>query len=115
MNPIKRKAISFLTEAVYKEIEALEPESACAKQLSEITDIDATMAEEIEKICDTATLGEMTKVFLLLRQQKTASVQEEKTIKNNLNLLAEKLVKQAEAKSGPLRLSKICRHLFSEL
>ena len=115
MNPIRRKAISSLTEAVYKEIEALDPESAYAKQLSEITDINATIAEEIEKIYNIATLGEMTEAFLLLKRLKIASVQEKKTIKNNLSRIAEKLVRRVEAKSEPLRLSEICQHLFSEL
>ena len=115
MNPVRRKIASFLTEAIHKEMEALHPESACAKQLSEITDINATIAEEVEKICNIASLGEMTKAFLLLRRLKTASVQENESIKNNLSSMAEKLVGRVETKSGTLRLSEICRHLFSEL
>ncbi len=107
--------VSFLTEAAHKEIEALSPESPYAKELHEIENVDTVIAEEIEKVCNVATLGEMTKAFLQARRLKIVSVQEKESIKNELGCIAEKLVERAEAKSGPLRLAKICRHLFSEL
>ncbi len=115
MNPIRRKAISSVTEAAYKEIEALDPESVCAKHLSEIEDVDAVIAEDVGKICKAATLGEMAKAFMYEKQLKRASGQEKKRIEEELNDVAEQIVRRAESKSGPLRLSKVYEHLFSEL
>lgn len=115
MNPIRRKMASFLTEAVHKEIEALSPESPHAKELNEIENVDTVIAEDVGKICDVATLGEITKAFLLARRLKIVPLQEKDSVKTDLHNMAEKLVKRAEDKSGPLKLSKTCRHLFSEL
>ena len=114
MNPIKRKMASFLTEAVHKEIDALSPDSPCTKELNEIEDVDTIIADEITKICNEATLGEITKASLLARRLRIVSVQEKDSIKNDLNRMAEKLIKRAESKSGSLRLSKIYQQLFSE-
>ena len=115
MNPVRRKLVSSLTEAVHKEIKALSPESPYAKELHEIGDVDTIIAEEIEEICDAATLGEMAKAFLQAGQLKIVSVQKKDSIKNELSRIAKKLVERTEAKSGPLRLAKIYRHLFSKL
>ncbi len=113
MNAVRRKMASFLTEAVTQEIGAMSPESPYVKELHEIGDIDTIIAEEVDTICNIATLGEITKAFLLVRKLKTASVQKKELTKNDLDQIAEKLVSRVEAESGPLRLSKICRHIFS--
>jgi hypothetical protein len=103
---------SFLTEAARKEIEALSPDSPYAKELHEIGDVDTVIAEEIEKICNIATLGEITKAFLLVRQLKTASLQEKEAIEHELSKIAEELVRRVETKSGRLRISNACRRLL---
>ena len=115
MNPIRRKMASFLTEAVHKEIEVLNPESPYAKILHEIGDVDAIITDEIDKICNTANLGEITEAFLLVRRLKASSVQDKEAVKNDLNNMAEKLIRRVETKLGPLRLSEVCRYLFPEL
>jgi len=112
MNPIRRKMASFLTEAAHKEIEALSPDSPYAKELHEIGDVDNVIAEEIEKICNIATLGEITKAFLLVRRLKTASLQEKEAIESELRKIAEELVRRVETESGGLRIPNACRHLL---
>lgn len=112
MNLIRRKAFSLLTEAAYNQIEALCPQSPQTKELNEIEDVNAIIAEEIEKICNAATLAEITKAILLVRRLKKAPVHEKEIIKSELDSIAEKLVTRVETKSGPLRLSKDYRHLF---
>lgn len=115
MNPIRRKMVSFLTEAVREQIKALEPGTEPAKELSEIDNVDETIAEEIEKICRVATLADITKIFLMVKKLKKASGEEQETIKSALNDIAQELAGRVEAESGPLRLSGVYRHLFSEL
>ncbi len=115
MNPIRRKMASFLTEAAHKEIEALSPDSPYAKELHEIGDVDNVIAEEIEKICNTATLAEITKVFSLVRRLKKAPVNKREIIKSELNSTVEELTGRVEAQSGPLRLRETCRGLLLNL
>jgi hypothetical protein len=112
MDPIRRKMASFLTEAAHKEIEALGPDSPYAKELHEIGDVDTVIAEEIEKICNIATLGEITKAFLLVRRLKIASLQEKEAIESELRKIAEDLVRRVETESGRLRIPNACRHLL---
>ena len=79
------------------------------EQLSEIEDVDAIIAEEIEKICETATLAEITKILFLTRRMKKTSGQKRKIVKSDLKKIAEVLVTRTEAESGPLKLPQSCR------
>lgn len=110
MNPIRRKMISLLTEAACKEIEAVDPQSSYARELREI-EVDDVI-EEIEKICNAATLAETTRVLLLVTRLKKASGQEKEAIKSDLSTIAERLVTRVETESGRLKLPKTCRHLL---
>jgi len=112
MNPIRRKMASFLNEAAHKEIEALDPDSPYAKELNQIGDVDTVIAEEIEKICNIATLGEITKTLLLVRRLKTASLREKEAVESKLRKIAEELVRRVETESGGLRIPNACRHLL---
>jgi hypothetical protein len=114
MNPIRRKMASLLTEAVRKEIEALSPESPYAKELNEIEVVDVVIAREVERVCNTATLGEITRMSLLINRLKRANENEKEKISDQLNSIARKLVKRVEDKTRPLKLSKVCLELFAE-
>jgi len=113
MNPIKRKMISLLTEAACREIEAVDPQSSYAKELGEI-EVDDVI-EEIEKICNAATLAETTRVLFLVTRLKKVSGQEKEAIKSDLNTIAERLVTRVETESGRLKLPKTCRHVLLDL
>jgi len=112
MNPIRRKMITFVTEAVRKEIEALDPDCPCAKEISKLDDVGNTIAEEVEKLCNAATLREISKTFLLVGRLKKAPVQEKEAIERELERIKEELVRRVETESGQLRLPKACHHLF---
>jgi len=45
MSTIIRKMITFVTEAVRKEIEALDPDCPCAREMSKLDDVDNTIAK----------------------------------------------------------------------
>ena len=115
MNPIRQKMASLLTEAVRSQIEALSSESPLAKQLNEIEDIDAIITEEIEKICNTATLAEIIKISLLINRLGKVTENKQELIKNQLNSIAKNLIKRVENKTGQLMLSDVCLELFSQL
>ncbi len=112
MNPIRRKMIAFVTEAVRKEIEALDPDCPCAKEMSKLDDVDNTIAEEVKKLCNTATLREISKMLLLVRRLRKASVQEKEAIESKLGKITEELVRRVETESGRLRIPNACRHLL---
>lgn len=113
MNPIRRKMFSFLTETAYKEMAALDTQSTCAEGLSKI-EVDDIIAEEIEKICNAATLAEIMRLFTLVARLKKTFGLEKEAIKRELNKIAEQLVARVETKSGQLRLPKTYRHLLLE-
>jgi len=114
MNPVKQKMISFLTEAALNQIKALGPESAYAKELNKIEN-DDTIRVDIKKICEVATLAEITKIMFLASRLKKASEHQKDLIKSDIKKIAEKLLSRAEAESGPLRLPEHCSNLFSSL
>jgi hypothetical protein len=115
MDPIRRKLHSFLSEAAHNGIKALEPQLPCTKELDGIEDFDAIIAEEIEKICNAATLTEITRILFLTRRMKKTAGQKRETIKTELKKIAEQVVTRAESESGPLSLPETCRHLLLEL
>lgn len=112
MDPIRRKLSSFLTEAARKSVKALESQSPCARELSEIKDVDAIIAEEIENICNAATLTEITKILFLMRRMEKTSGPKQETIRKNFQEMAEVLVTRAETESGPSKLPQSCRQVL---
>jgi hypothetical protein len=115
MDPIRQKLSSFLNEAARKGIKALEPQLPCTKELNGIEDVDAIIAEEIEKICNAATLAEITKILFLTQRMKKKSGQKRKAIKSQLKKIAEEVVTRAESQAGPLSLPQTYRHLLLQL
>ncbi len=112
MNPIRRKMSSFLTKVARKGLETLDTQSfPCTKGLSKV-EVDDIVANEIEKICNAATLAEITKTLLLVIQLKKTSGQKKEAIKSDLNRIVEELLTRVETESGPLGLPKACHHLF---
>jgi len=112
MELIRKKLSSLLIKAANKEMKALDPQSQCAKELTEIKNVDTIIVEEIEKICKAATLGEITRILLLVARLKTTSGQKREAIKNDIKKVAKKLVTRAEAESGSLKLPQSCRHIL---
>jgi len=109
VNPVRRKLSSFLIEAAHEGINALDAQSACAKELRKIKDVDALIDETVEKICQTATAVEISKILFLARRLRGASGPKEESIKSNIKKIAEVLVTRVESKSGPLKLPQSCR------
>jgi len=115
MNPIRRKMLSVLSEAVRDQIKSLSPQSPLANKVDEIEDIEAVIADEALRMCEAATLGEITRISLLINRLKRVNENKKEKITDQLNSIAGKLIKHVEDKTGPLKLSKVCLELFSEL
>ena len=115
MNPVRRKLSSFLIETAHNGINALEPESVCAKELSEIKDVDSVIAEEIERICEAATLAEITRILFLTARLNKTSGQKEEVIKNDIKKIAGEVITRVEDKSGPLKLPQSCLHTLLDI
>ena len=109
MNAIRRKLSLFLIETARKDINALDAQSPCAKELSKIEDVDAAIAETVEKICQAANSAEITKFLFLTARLKTTSGQKREAIKGDIKKIAEALIARIEAESGPLNLPPSCR------
>jgi len=109
MNPVRRKFSSFLVETTHDGINALDAQSPCARELNKIEDVDAVIAETVEKICNAATLVEITKILFLAARLMGTSGQKRESIKGEIKKIAEVLVARVEAESGPLKLPQSCR------
>ncbi len=112
MNPLRRKLSALLIETAHQDIDSLDTESQCAKELSKIKDVDAVLAETAEKICQAATLAEISKILLLTARLKTTSGQKREAVKGEIKEIAEALAERVEAESGPLKLPQSCRPIL---
>ena len=115
MDTIRQKLSFFLIETAHKSINALEPQSPCAKQLSQIENVDSVIAEEIKRICEAATLSEITRILFLTARLKKTSGRKKEVIEKNLKKIAEVLVTRVETESGPLKLPQACRRIFLDI
>ncbi len=115
MNLIRRKMVSVLSEAARDQIKSLSPQSPLANELDEIENIEAVIADKALRICKAATLGEITRISLLISRLKRVNGNEKEKITDQLNSIAGKLIKRVEDKTEPLKLSTVCLELFPEL
>ncbi|MHC4411777.1 MAG: hypothetical protein ACYSYU_01290 [Planctomycetota bacterium] len=115
MNPIRKKMVSVLSEAVRAQIKSLPQQSLLANKIDEIEDIEALIADEALRMCEAASMGEITKIFLLVNKFEKVNEHEKEKITAQLNSIAEKLIKRVEDKTGPLKLSGVCLEMFSQL
>ncbi|MHC4123678.1 MAG: hypothetical protein ACYSSI_08915 [Planctomycetota bacterium] len=115
MKPIRRKMVSVLSEAVRDQIKSLNSQSLLANKVDEIEDIEAVIADEALRMCEAATMGEIIRISLLINRLKKVNENEKEKITDQFKGIAGKLIKRVEDKAGPLKLSKVCLELFSQL
>jgi len=115
MESIREKLKSLLINAVRKGIKTLDPQSQYAKELAEIEDVDTIIAEEIEKICNVFTRGEITRILLLATRLKMTSGQKREVIINDIKKVARSVLVRTEAESGPLKIPQSCRRIIFDI
>ena len=96
-----------MTEVLQQKIEALERGSPQAQELSTI-DPDKYIKQDIEKVCNSATMTEIMRILFLGGKLRKATGQERETIKNDLKVIADVLFARLQSKSVALRLPKSC-------
>jgi hypothetical protein len=115
MNPLRKKMVSVLSEAVRAQVKSLAQQSLPADKIDGIEDIEPLIEEEALRMVEAAGLGEIAKISLLLNKLKKVDEHEREKIVAQLTAIAEKLIKRVENKTGPLKLSRTCLELFSQL
>lgn len=114
MDLVRRKVASFLIEEARKGIKNLDPGSACAKALKKM-DVEKALNEDIERVCKSASISELTKVFSLATKLKLLSQEEKARVKGELKDTAGSIVRRVEKESGKLKTPKPCRHLLLKM
>ena len=115
VNAARQKMASFLTELLWKEIATMSPQKTETGEWCGIESSDVVITEEVERVCNAATLGEIAKVSLLVRRLKKSAKSEKEKIANRLIATVKRVIKRAEDRNGPLKLSEVCLRLLSEL
>ena len=113
MNPLRYKMAMLLTDMAYKGISRLDPKSTCAKALKKI-DVGTVLREDINRICNSATIGEIAKIIAFAGQLRVTS-EDNKQAKSDLKELAEEIVARVERETGKLKIPQSCRHLLLKL
>ena len=113
MNLVKRKLASLMTEALQQKIQALDPNSPQAKELSTV-DLDKYMKQDIETVCNAATMAEVMRLIFLGGQLRNATGQEEEDIKKDLKVVADEIIARLQSKSITLNLPKRCLDMLFE-
>jgi len=106
---------ALVSKAAHDASARLDPDSACAKELSTIENAEQVVDEEIAKICQAATYAEITKILLLGKSLNKSSGREKEAIRNDLKKVADALLARVQAQSGPLRLPRGCLDLLFDL
>ena len=111
---LKKKMVSFLTETALKGIRALDTDSPCAEALKKF-DVEDILREDIDRICEAMSFGEMTKILSLAVKLKTPSQEGREIIKSDIKKIAEEIIARVESRSGKLKIPEPCRHLLLDL
>ena len=114
MNPIKKKLANFLYEMSKKSMNAMDPESPCARSLKNL-DRDALLKKDIQNICDEIGILETGKILSLFSKLMLSSIEDADKYKKEIELIAYKVVKRVEDKPGILNLPPECRDFLLKL
>ena len=115
MNPLRKKLASIMIDTAYEEICKLGKNSPYLKALEEV-DIDKVLAEDVNRICEDISMGEMMKIMPLIAKMKIARAQDEQdAVKCEIMETALRVVERVECKGGRLKLPASCRDLLLKL
>ena len=113
INRLRRKLAEVLNDAAHKGLARIDKNSPLAEELKK-HDVEVILKADIEKICNTLTLFEMTRVMGLMVQLNS----EEKRrgpMKADLKKMVQRLIDSVEQKAGRLQTPMSCRELFFNL
>jgi hypothetical protein len=115
MNPLRKKLASVMIGTAYEEIGKLGKNSPYLKALKGV-DVDKILAEDVSRICEDISMGEIMKILPLVAKLKIACQEDEhKALKCEIKEIALRVVERVEFKGGSLKLPASCRDLLLEL
>jgi len=115
MNPLRKKLASVMIDTAYEEICKLGKNSPYLKALEDV-DIDEVLNEDVNRICEGISLGEIMKILPLIAKMKIACQEDEhNALKCEIREIALRVVERVESNGGRLKLPASCRDLLLEL
>ena len=115
MNFMQKQLSAKMIDAVRGEIRKLDKDSPFLKALKTI-DIDKVLTEDIDRLCEDISMGEMMKILPLIVKVKAASAEGERAlVHGQIREIALKIVERVECKGGRLSIPASCRDLLLEL
>ena len=115
MNPLQKKLASIMVDTAYEEIGKLGKNSPYLKALEGV-DIDKVLAEDVNRICESISLGEIMKILPMIAKMKIACREDEhRALKCDIREIALRVVERVESSGGKLKLPASCRDLLLEL
>lgn len=109
MNPMQRQMAQMMKESARKFMAGLDPASSFAKAIESFKPVEALMEQDIDRICEAVSLGEITQVFTLAARLKMAAPEKIEPLKDELKQMAQGLVTRVEKNSGKLHIPDSCR------
>ena len=114
MNPITKKLADRLKEVGRRKLEAMNPDSACAKALQN-SDREACLNEDVQRICNEISILEAGRIMKLSLKLKGTGADDTNSTKDELRVMASKIMERVEKKTGNLHFPLECRGLLLDL
>ena len=113
-NYFKKQLAFLLAKSAQRGIRALEPQSSCAKALKS-KNIELLVSKDIDKICDVASLSEISKILSLYAWFRIASQGKRDELKDEFKTIADGIIERVEERHGKLNIPDPCRDLLINL
>lgn len=114
MNPLRQKLAAFLIKAKKRGIDSLGPDSPYAEELRG-AEAERIIREDVGKICESISIAEISRIFLLAARLKDSSKEKSDLVKDEFKRIAKDVVARAEDKFGKLKTPEHYRRLLWEL
>ena len=114
MNHFKKQLAFLLVKSSKRGLNALDPKSPCAKALKS-KDIELLISKDIEKICEAAFFGEISKILTLYAWFRIASQEKRDELKDEFKTIADGIIERVEERHGKLNIPDPCRDLLINL
>ena len=112
MNPLRKKFASMMVTTAHEEIGKLDKDSPHLKALQGV-DVDKVLSEDLSRICEDISMGEMMKIMPLIARLRIAgAAREHEALKGEIREIALKVVERVERKGGKLQVPASCRDLL---
>lgn len=110
---LRRKLAEKLNDAAHQGLARIDKNSPLAVELKKF-DVEEILKADIEKICNSVSFFEMTRIMALMVQLNSKE-KRHGPMKANLKRMIQQLIDRIERDSGELQTPMTCRELFFNL